>query len=184
MQQDGRIALLDARLPPGPPPKAAAFAVRTRDNSTDGFGSKSGLSNSPLLPSGTAGAGTLAEPSVAAVVGGSVKTMLSRSYPRGLPLAAVRRYTRQLLAGLHFLHEAMVIHSDLKGDNLLVCLPGAVPSRAMEADAHADPNEVVVTGKGKHDIKHDRLSIGADQLNRCSSIVFDKPAKQIRLSCL
>ena len=73
MQQDGRIALLDARLPPGPPPKAAAFAVRTRDNSTDGFGSKSGLSNSPLLPSGTAGAGTSAEPSVAAVVGGSVK---------------------------------------------------------------------------------------------------------------
>lgn len=53
-----------------------------------------------------------------------------------------------------------------------------------DADTHADPNEVVVTGKGKHDIKRDRLSIGADQLIRCSSIVFDKPAKQIRLSCL
>ncbi|GAA3255764.1 hypothetical protein GCM10020258_14510 [Sphingomonas yabuuchiae] len=52
-----------------------------------------------------------------------------------------------------------------------------------DADQHADPNEVVVTGKGKHDIKRDRLSIGADQLNRCSSIVFDKPARQIRLSC-
>jgi hypothetical protein len=52
-----------------------------------------------------------------------------------------------------------------------------------DADQHADPNEVVVTGKGKHDFKRDRLSIGADQLNRCSSIVFDKPARQIRLSC-
>lgn len=53
-----------------------------------------------------------------------------------------------------------------------------------DADRAGDPNEVVVTGKGKHDIKLDRLSIGADQLDRCSSILFDKPAKQIRLSCL
>ncbi|MDZ7281230.1 hypothetical protein KV697_10465 [Sphingomonas sanguinis] len=53
-----------------------------------------------------------------------------------------------------------------------------------DADQHADPNEVVVTGKGKHDINRDRLAIGADQLNRCSSIVFDKPARQVRLSCL
>ncbi len=52
-----------------------------------------------------------------------------------------------------------------------------------DADQQADPNEVVVTGKGKHDIKNDRLAIGADLLARCSSIVFDKPAKQIRLSC-
>ncbi|WP_354296863.1 hypothetical protein [Sphingomonas sp. 1185] len=52
-----------------------------------------------------------------------------------------------------------------------------------DADKAVDPNEVVVTGKGKHDIKRDRLSIGADRLDRCSSIVFDKPAHQIRLSC-
>ncbi|HJO64041.1 MAG TPA: hypothetical protein QF469_01755 [Sphingomonas sanguinis] len=53
-----------------------------------------------------------------------------------------------------------------------------------DADAPGDPDEVVVTGKGKHDPKKDWLSIGADQLGRCSSIVFDKPAKQVRLSCL
>lgn len=53
-----------------------------------------------------------------------------------------------------------------------------------DADQHADPNEVVVTGKGKHDINRDRLAIGADLLDRCSSIVFDKPARQVRLSCL
>ncbi|WP_322965268.1 hypothetical protein [Sphingomonas fuzhouensis] len=53
-----------------------------------------------------------------------------------------------------------------------------------DADAPGDPDEVVVTGKGKHNPKKDWLSIGADQLNRCSSIVFDKPAKQVRLSCL
>jgi hypothetical protein len=53
-----------------------------------------------------------------------------------------------------------------------------------DADAPGDPDEVVVTGKGKYNPKKDWLSIGADQLNRCSSIVFDKPAKQVRLSCL
>lgn len=47
-----------------------------------------------------------------------------------------------------------------------------------------DPDEIVVTAKGKkRDPNRDRLSIGADQLDRCSSLVFDKPAKQIRLTC-
>lgn len=50
-------------------------------------------------------------------------------------------------------------------------------------EADADPNEILVTAKGKHDPDRDRLSLGADLLARCSSIVFDKPAKAIRLTC-
>ena len=46
-----------------------------------------------------------------------------------------------------------------------------------------DPDEIVVTGKRQRDRSHDRLSIGSDQLDHCSSIVFDKPAKRILLSC-
>jgi hypothetical protein len=46
-----------------------------------------------------------------------------------------------------------------------------------------DPDEIVVTGKRQRDRSHDRLSIGSDQLDHCSSIVFDKPAKQIALTC-
>jgi hypothetical protein len=53
-----------------------------------------------------------------------------------------------------------------------------------EADApKGDPDEVVVVAKGKHDPKRDRLMLGADALSGCSSILFDKPAQQIRLSC-
>ena len=55
------------------------------------------------------------------------------------------------------------------------------------ADADApppDPDEIVVTAKGKRDRSRDSLTLGRDQLDRCSSIVFDKPAKQVRLSCL
>ena len=50
-------------------------------------------------------------------------------------------------------------------------------------DADADPDEIVVTAKAKKSRGQDRLSIGSDYLDRCSSIVFDKPAKVIRLSC-
>lgn len=45
-----------------------------------------------------------------------------------------------------------------------------------------DPDEIVVTAKSRKPGR-DRLSIGADLLARCSSIVFDKPARQIRLTC-
>lgn len=48
----------------------------------------------------------------------------------------------------------------------------------------ADPDEIVVTAKGrKRDPFRDRLAIGADVLARCSSVIFDKPARQIRLTC-
>lgn len=50
------------------------------------------------------------------------------------------------------------------------------------ADANADPDEIVVTATRKGD-RRDVLIIGRDELAGCSSITFDKPAKQIRLSC-
>lgn len=46
-----------------------------------------------------------------------------------------------------------------------------------------DPDEVVVTGDRRRNRNRDRLSIGADQLRACSSITFDKRARQVRLSC-
>ena len=51
------------------------------------------------------------------------------------------------------------------------------------AEAAPDPDEIVVTAKGKRDRRRDRIAIGTDALARCSSIVFDKPAKLVRLTC-
>ncbi len=60
---------------------------------------------------------------------------------------------------------------------------GAIPDANAPA-APVDPDEIVVTGKGgKRDRRRDTLSLGADYLARCSSIVFDKPARAIRLTC-
>ena len=57
-----------------------------------------------------------------------------------------------------------------------------------EADAAApssDPDEIVVIGKGrKRDFRHDVLSLGADYLSRCSSIIFYRHTRSIRLTCL
>ena len=45
----------------------------------------------------------------------------------------------------------------------------------------ADPDEIVVTAKGKR--RQDRITLGTDDLAACSSILFDKPRKQARLTC-
>ena len=45
-----------------------------------------------------------------------------------------------------------------------------------------DPDEVVVTASTKRKPRPGTLTLGADALARCSSIVFDKPAKQVRLT--
>ena len=49
--------------------------------------------------------------------------------------------------------------------------------------ASPDPDEIVVVGR-RSNPGIDQLRLGRDQLDRCSSIIFDKPAKVIRLSCL
>jgi hypothetical protein len=54
-----------------------------------------------------------------------------------------------------------------------IAADGAVP----------DPDEIVVTAKGKRDRSRDRITVGTDALARCSAITFDKRAKQVRLTC-
>lgn len=56
---------------------------------------------------------------------------------------------------------------------------GGAVNAIREADA--DPDEVRVVGKGKPG--RSSLLIGSDQLRRCSTLVFDKRAKQVRLTC-
>ncbi|WP_374296054.1 hypothetical protein [Sphingomonas sp.] len=47
-----------------------------------------------------------------------------------------------------------------------------------------DPDEIVVTARpGKRDTAHDVVSLGADALARCSSIVFDRARHRIHLTC-
>ena len=46
-----------------------------------------------------------------------------------------------------------------------------------------DPDEIIVTGDRRRNNDRDRIAIGADLLARCSSLVFDRRAREIRLTC-
>ena len=63
---------------------------------------------------------------------------------------------------------------------------GDITGRIAEEGASpekVDPDEVVVTAKGGKKPRPGLLILGADALAGCSSIVFDKPTRQIRISC-
>jgi len=46
-----------------------------------------------------------------------------------------------------------------------------------------DPDEVMLVARHRHDPNADRINIGSDLLDRCSSILFDMAHKQIALTC-
>jgi hypothetical protein len=52
-----------------------------------------------------------------------------------------------------------------------------------DADATADPDEIIAIGKKKKEPDYRSLHVAADALSGCSSITFDKSKKQIILSC-
>ncbi|NXX44775.1 SRPK kinase, partial [Tricholaema leucomelas] len=55
------------------------------------------------------------------VLGPSLQCLMSNYTAQGLPLPSVKRFLRQVLAGLHFLHKrCRIIHTDIKPDNILL----------------------------------------------------------------
>ena len=58
------------------------------------------------------------------VPGGSIHSLLVKFGSFGE--SVVRRYTRQILNGLHFLHKNQIVHRDIKGANILVDNTGVV----------------------------------------------------------
>ncbi|PXF43327.1 Protein kinase dsk1 [Gracilariopsis chorda] len=58
------------------------------------------------------------------VLGNSLLKLIRRFNYRGAPLSLVRRISKDILEGLHFLHsEAGIIHTDLKPENVLFEVP-------------------------------------------------------------
>jgi hypothetical protein len=51
-------------------------------------------------------------------------------------------------------------------------------------DVAPDPDEIIVSALDKNDKRLRFIIAGADALSNCSSITYDKPKRQIRLSCL
>jgi hypothetical protein len=51
-------------------------------------------------------------------------------------------------------------------------------------DEAPDPDEIIVSALSKNDKRLRYIILGADALRSCSSITFDKPRRQVRLSCV
>jgi len=64
---------------------------------------------------------------------GSIKAVLDKFGPYGLGL--VRKYTRQILEGLDFLHSERIVHRDVKGANILIDAEGDAKRACRELEA-------------------------------------------------
>ncbi|XP_077132396.1 SRSF protein kinase 3-like [Ranitomeya variabilis] len=57
------------------------------------------------------------------LLGPSLLHLMKNYGPRGLPLMCVKRVLQQVLQGLNFLHKkCRIIHTDIKPENILVCV--------------------------------------------------------------
>lgn len=58
------------------------------------------------------------------VLGENLLSVIKRYKHRGIPTTIVKQITKQVLLGLEYLHtECNIIHTDLKPENVLVCIP-------------------------------------------------------------
>lgn len=81
--------------------------------------------------------------------GGSVRQMLDADHPHGLPWARLQSYGAQVHCGLHFLHEHLVIHRDLKSDNLLLL---AADRETIKIADFGSSHELIAGSTLSHDV--------------------------------
>lgn len=70
---------------------------------------------------------------------------LIRKYPDGLPLAWVKGIAKQALKGLSYLHEECgIIHTDLKLENVLLCVDKGEEEREPNGSSKKDEKDEVI----------------------------------------
>ncbi|CAL8096472.1 unnamed protein product [Calicophoron daubneyi] len=78
------------------------------------------------------------------VLGHNLLKLITRSAYRGIPLENVRSIIKQTLQGLHYLHtKCHIIHTDIKPENILVCVSDSqirrVAAEALDAQRRGIP---------------------------------------------
>ncbi|XP_052163947.1 mitogen-activated protein kinase kinase kinase NPK1-like [Oryza glaberrima] len=77
------------------------------------------------------------------VPGGSIQSLLGRL--GSFPEAVIRKYTKQILHGLEYLHRNGIIHRDIKGANILVDNKGCI--KLADFGASKQVEKLVTTAK-------------------------------------
>ncbi|EKX49238.1 hypothetical protein GUITHDRAFT_85702 [Guillardia theta CCMP2712] len=81
------------------------------------------------------------------VSGGSIASLIANFGALDEPV--VRKYTRQILIGLEFLHSKGVVHCDIKGGNILVTEDGIIKLADFNSSKYLDS----ITGGGSNPLK-------------------------------
>jgi len=96
---------------------------------------------------------------------GSIKGVLSKFGPYGIGL--VRKYTRQILEGLEFLHSMRIVYRDVKGANILIDTQGDAKLADFGACKELEALHSTVTG-GLRSI-HGSVYWMAPEVMRCKA---------------
>ncbi|XP_056380630.1 SRSF protein kinase 3-like isoform X6 [Hyla sarda] len=100
------------------------------------------------------------------LLGPSLLHLMKTYGPRGLPLTCVKRVLQQVLQGLSFLHKkCRIIHTDIKPENILVCVKADNFQQYMaEAEiwnhnrSHGDFSNVLLFCSINHSLKKSKHS--------------------------
>jgi serine/threonine protein kinase len=107
------------------------------------------------------------------VLGENLLGLIKRYQHRGVPQHIVKQIAKQVLLGLDYLHtECRVIHTDLKPENVLICIDDVTPSGVglRRGDDALEELDLVQGGFRVVSIGFDHVSRGrTDQAGRCAS---------------
>jgi serine/threonine-protein kinase SRPK3 len=84
------------------------------------------------------------------VLGENLLSLIKRYHHRGIPPHLVKQITRQVLMGLDYMHrECGIIHTDLKPENVLVCIDDVEKVVRNELLCGGKPPAATATKKGQ-----------------------------------
>ena len=111
------------------------------------------------------------------IVGVTLLELIKRYNYKGIPLPFIRIITKQILIGLDFLHRIChIIHTDLKPENVLVCLTNE-EMRTIQETGHLEVEKVEKKKKNKKEKDKDKEE--KSELNSTMSKTV-KSGKQLR----
>ncbi|OAD76332.1 hypothetical protein PHYBLDRAFT_11687, partial [Phycomyces blakesleeanus NRRL 1555(-)] len=97
------------------------------------------------------------------VLGQSLLSVIKRYRYKGIPAHIVRRIAKQVLQGLDYLHrECGIIHTDLKPENVLVCIPD------VEQLIREDDQVMALERKVEDEIKQKQLKEEEEQKEKAT----------------